>query len=257
MDTGEASLADAREIVDYYEARSPLDRKLFPAHPEDHAEANRLFDLFLTGFGRAAQAWSYAYLLPVRTVTLRMWTHKVSWWEKLFAQIFYPLLASRVRRDLSLTSTTIPDQQAAIETTFAQVESILEDGRSFLMGDRFTAADLALAALSTPILLPAEFDGPKPSLNDLPKDMRATVERWRARPAGKSILRLYKENRPPRTTDIVALGKHASGRTFKDRLFNFLRWAGDSASRLYIFPPVFSNRHHRQDCDHYPLRRRS
>ena len=233
VDTGEASLADAREIVDYYEARSRLDRKLFPAHPEDHAEANRLFDLFLTGFGRAAQAWSYAYLLPVRTVTLRMWTHKVSWWEKLFAQIFYPLLATQVRRDLSLTSTTIPDQQAAIETTFAQVESILENGRSFLMGDRFTAADLALAALSTPILLPAEFDGPKPSLNDLPKDMRATVERWRARPAGKFILRLYKENRPPRTTDIVALGKHASGRTFKDRLFNFLVGPG-------ILRPVFS-----------------
>jgi glutathione S-transferase len=41
VDTGEASLAGVREVVDYYEARSPFDQKLYPADPEDRAEAKR------------------------------------------------------------------------------------------------------------------------------------------------------------------------------------------------------------------------
>ena len=41
--TRDASLADAREVVDYYEA---IDQKLYPTEPEDCAEAKRLFDLF-------------------------------------------------------------------------------------------------------------------------------------------------------------------------------------------------------------------
>ncbi len=222
VDTGETSLLDAREVVDYYEARSPSDHTLYPADAEDRAEVKKLFDFFFDTLGVAARAWAYTYLLPVRNVTLRAWTDRVPFWERWGAHIFYPFLASRVRRDLALQLNTIADQEAAIEKALAQVESRLADGRLFLMGENFTAADLALGALAAPILLPAEFGGPRPSLNELPTAMRVAVERWRARPAGQFILRLYKENRPQRAPDLVALGKHATGRTFKDRLVNFL-----------------------------------
>ena len=222
VDTGEASLLDAREVFDYYEARSPVDQKLFPSDVEDRAEAKCLFDFFFDTFGVAVRAWAYAYMLPVRHTTLRAWIDRAPWWERWCAQIFYPLLASGVRRSLALKPTTIADQQAVIEAALAQVESTLADGRRFLMSERFTAPDLALAALAAPILLPAEFGGPLPSLNELPIPMRVAVQRWRASPAGKFILRLYKENRPQRIPDLIALGKHASGRTFKDRLVNFL-----------------------------------
>ena len=233
VDTGETSLLNAREVVDYYEARSPVDQKLYPADAEDRAEAKRLFDFFFDTFGVAVRAWAYAYMLPLRTVTLRAWTDRVPWWERWCAHIFHPFLASWVRRDLALKPSTIADQQAGIETALAQVESRIGDGRRFLMGERFTAPDLALAALAAPILLPAEFGGPMPSINDLPAPMRVAVERWRTRPAGKFILRLYKENHPQRTPDLVALGKHASGRTFNDRLTNFLIGPG-------VLRPVFT-----------------
>jgi hypothetical protein len=81
--------------------------------------------------------------------------------------------------------------------------------------------------------MPAEYGGPMPALDELPRAMRAAVERWRSVPAGRFILRLYKENRSQPATDLVALGKHGSGRAFKDRVANFLTRPG-------ILRPVFS-----------------
>lgn len=220
VDTGEASLLNAREVVDYYEARCPVSQKLYPADAAAWIEVQELFNFLVDTFGAAVRAWAYAYMLPVRKSTVRAWTDRVPWWERFAVGAFYPLLAKAVSRNLKLDQTTVAQKQQEIEAALAQMESRLADGRRFLMGDRLTAPDLALAALAAPIMLPAEYGGPMPALDELPAAMRSAVERFRARPAGQFILRLYKENRPLRAPDLVALGKHGSGRTFKDRLLN-------------------------------------
>ncbi|HMC29191.1 MAG TPA: cytochrome P450, partial [Candidatus Angelobacter sp.] len=179
--TGEARLRGARKVLDYYEARSPLQLKLYPADAGMLAEARKLFDGFYDTFGVAVCTWTSAY--------------------------------SSGANENSVTS-----QQQVIEATFADVEARLKDGRPFLMGTEFMAPDLALAALAAPLLIPSE----SPSRSALTPAMQAGVERWRARPAAQFILRLYREQRPERAKDLVAPGKHGSGRTFKDKLLNFL-----------------------------------
>jgi cytochrome P450/glutathione S-transferase len=233
LDTGETTLLDARAVVDYYEARAPQKLKLYPCDSATHAEAHQLFDFLFDTFGVAVQAWTCAYLLPLRSSTISLWVDRASWWERLGVSAFYSWLSASVRRALDLRSSTIEEQQPVIEAALSRIDERLADGRRFLMGETLTAPDLALAALAAPIILPPQYGGPKLLLDQLPAAMRSAIERWRARPAGQFILRLYAENRPPRAPDLVALGKHGSGRTLKDKLLNF-------AISPAILHPIFS-----------------
>ncbi len=224
---------NAREAVDYYDSRCTRSAKLYPKDDKARAEASGLFDFFFDKFGVAVRAWAYAYMLPLRAPTICSWSGRAPFWERICLSIIYPLLASQVRQSLALQPNTIPDQEVVIEKALAQVDSRLSDGRRFLMGDSFTAPDLALAALAAPMLLPTQYAGPLPTLDELPSAMRASVEHWQTRPAGQFVLRIYQENRPRRTPDLNAEGVHASGSTWKDKLGNFIVSPG-------VLRPVFA-----------------
>jgi cytochrome P450/glutathione S-transferase len=222
LDTGETTLLDARAIVNYYEERAPQNLKLYPCDSAVEAEARQLFDLLFDHFGVAVRAWTYSCMLLQRSATIHAWIQGAPWWERLMAPVVHPWIAASVRRDLGLQPSSIAEQQPIIEAAFSELGARLADGRLFLMGDTFTAPDLALAALAAPVILPPQQDGKMPTLEHFPLAVRSTIEGWRACPAGQFILRLYSENRPVRAPDLIVLGKHGSGRTFKDKLLNFL-----------------------------------
>lgn len=197
LDLGETSLTDARQVVDAYVPRAPEPLRLFPADPTDHAECRDLFDAFFDELGVAVRAWAYAYQLPLRRSTAKAWVDGAPALERMIVPLAYPLLAAIVKRSLKLGPATIARERRVIEASLERVEARLGDGRRYLMGDRLSAADLALATLLAPAVLPAEYRGPLPAMEELPPAMRADVEGFRARPAGAFVLRLFREDRGP------------------------------------------------------------
>jgi cytochrome P450/glutathione S-transferase len=193
----ETTLADARPVLDYFDARTPAHMRLYPNDPVEAAEVDRLVTLFHDDFGIAVRAWAYGYMLSERKATSACWRPGIPFIERLLVDYAYPLLARAVRRGLGLDKDTIPRSIPDIEEGFAEVEKRLIDGRPYLMGDRLTAADIMFAVMAAPAVLPKPYGGPFPTLDDLPPEMRAHVEEYRSRPGGQFALRLYQDHRPP------------------------------------------------------------
>jgi glutathione S-transferase len=72
---------------------------------------------------------------------------------------------------------------------------LLSDGRPYLCGERFTAADLTFAALCAPVLMPPGYGVPLPQPEILPEATATLVRRAREHPAGAHALRMYAEHR--------------------------------------------------------------
>jgi glutathione S-transferase len=82
-----------------------------------------------------------------------------------------------------------------VRTVFKTVDDRLADGRRYLVGPSFSAADLSFAALAAPVLLPDNYGSWLPSLDQVPADLLNQIEGFRSTPAGSFALRMYRDHR--------------------------------------------------------------
>ena len=82
-----------------------------------------------------------------------------------------------------------------IHREFDAVSARLRDKRPFLLGDRFTAADIAFACLASPAVLPPQYSAWLPPLDAFSETTRARTLALRETLAGAFIMRLFREER--------------------------------------------------------------
>jgi len=107
----------------------------------------------------------------------------------------YRGIVALMRKAMRIDAAGAARSRERIRAVFEEVSERLRDGRRYLTGDRFTAADLTFAALAAPVVVPPEYGWPLPPLDAFDDVFRAYVERTRETPAGALALRLYKEER--------------------------------------------------------------
>jgi glutathione S-transferase len=73
--------------------------------------------------------------------------------------------------------------------------ALLGDGRPYLCGERFSAADLTFAALSASVLVPPQYGVALPQPDLMAPATAALVRRARAHPAGRYALDLFARHR--------------------------------------------------------------
>ena len=100
-----------------------------------------------------------------------------------------------IDRYLDITPATAAESEAQVRVSFDAVAERLGDGRPYLCGDRFTAADLTFAALAASVLMPPEYGVPLPQPEELPVAMAEAVREFRAHPAGAHALAMYRDER--------------------------------------------------------------
>lgn len=184
---------DSTDILRFADAQGGA-APLFP-EGELGAEVQALEEEFDRRLGPAARRLAYFYLLQRPQLVRRLLASAGRGLEARLALLAYPLLRALIVRGLRIDPVSAQRSRAALDEAFARVAARLSDGRRYLAGERFSAADLTFAALAAPVLVPEAVSADYPPLEEAPPDFQALVQAYREHPAGRFALRLYAEER--------------------------------------------------------------
>ncbi|MBA3821891.1 MAG: glutathione S-transferase [Deltaproteobacteria bacterium] len=199
-------VADSTDIVGWADAQRP--GALLPTDPALRADALMLEDDLDTHLGPATRRWAYFHVLPRKNLD-HLLTRDVPRWQRFALKATRPLAVGFLSRSLKIDAAGAERSRAKIDDTFSRIAQQLGDGRRFLLGDRFTVADLTFAALAAPVLLPGEHPSALPPVDEYPDAPRAQITAWRATPAGEHGLRMYRDHRDERMTIVMQRGATA------------------------------------------------
>ena len=192
---GDRVLADSAEIVAEADTRAPDARRLYPDDPAAADEVRELEREFDERLGPQGRLWMYDALRGRRDIAIAYACTGVPAWERRVLPVAYPLVTRVIDRYLRITPDAVARSEAEVRGIFDAVAERLADGRPYLCGDRFTAADLTFAALAAAVLMPPEYGVPLPQPDELPQPMAAVVRELRAHPAGAHALAMFRTER--------------------------------------------------------------
>jgi glutathione S-transferase len=185
----------SNEIINFADASLDEARRLYPSDAEERAAVDALVERFDEGVAPDARLWLYSWATqrPARLIDLTSSSLPAA--QKPIMRAAAPAIATVLSQYFRLKPDTHERVAEAISLEFEFVSQMLSDGREYLVGDRFTAADLAFAAFAGPAIDVANYGGPNYSPPPMPRDLAAQASTWAATPAGEWVSRLYRDHR--------------------------------------------------------------
>jgi len=194
--TPHGTVRDSTDILRHADRFVPEAERLFPSDPALLAEVEELEELFDRRLGPATRRVAYHHVIDDPGCMARIVDdRRISNAERVLFRLGGVPMAALIRRSLRIDADGARKSEARIGEVFDVVEKRLARGGKYLVAERFTAADLAFAALAAPILAPPEYGWPLPSVDSAPPGLERLIEQHRSRSAGTFALRLYREER--------------------------------------------------------------
>ncbi|MBX3272951.1 MAG: glutathione S-transferase C-terminal domain-containing protein [Sandaracinaceae bacterium] len=181
-----APLADSSDIARF------ADPSLF-----DDPQAARLDGHYGEALGPHTRRVAYWFCLEEPAMLFALAKKNAPVPQALALRLAFPLLAGRLREGMKIDRAGYERSLDVTRRVADEAAALLADGRRYLVGDRFSAADLALASMLMPVVMPPpEHCGavlPQPeALSEAP---RALAREMRAHPAGAFAMRMFAEER--------------------------------------------------------------
>lgn len=196
-------LVGPRVMSEYFDARCKSDLRLWPQDEIQKKQVESDWKQFNQDLALATARFAYYHLLPLRSLMIRPLSQGAPDLERKTVKFAYPVFAGLLRVLLWLTAKHAQESLDKVRTIFDIVDARLANGSRFLVGDRLTLSDVAFAVAAAPVVLPAAYGGPIPSLAEMPSVVQAAINEMRSHPAGAFALRIYGEQRQRINTHVA------------------------------------------------------
>lgn len=177
------------EIISYLDQTFP-ER---PLTPEDEAEAREAleWERYLDEeVGVHLRRCAYHTLLEHPSIVVPFFTKDGPWYGPLMYKFIFPSVRARMRDFMQINAETSAQSRHCLEAATDRLFTHLER-RTFIVGVRFTRADLTAAALLAPLYRPAKYG------LDWPEEMPAELEELASlhERGAAWVSRMYEEHR--------------------------------------------------------------
>jgi len=191
--TDEATIQGSSQIIDWAEAhKADTDVRL---NPDVDLELCRQIEQRLDQrFGVHVRRYYYSEALTQQPQTVRpMFTDGLPWHQKMVLRFAWPQICKYMIRGMDLGVEQGLESRQVVDTELTWIDEMLADGRQFLLGDRFSRADLSAASLIATLALPAAH----PTYNKLqiPAGVANDLASWQDRRSLQWVREIYQQYR--------------------------------------------------------------
>lgn len=193
--TEQGVLGESHDILVWADERASAHARLLPEQADERAEAERLCRRFDEVLGPSGRRLIYVHMFSQRELALDYNNVGLPAWENRLSRGGWPVFERVISRVLGIVPGCEVRDEATVFAELDHVAELLADGRPYLCGARFTAADLTFAALSAPLVVPPEYGTPLPQPELMSHTTAALVGRAREHPAGRHALDMFARHR--------------------------------------------------------------
>jgi glutathione S-transferase len=185
------TIGDSTRIIEALEAYCPHP-PLYPDDPEERARALELEDYFDERLAPRVRLFVWQHTLDdAQAVAGALYTNPTDRRRADLMRRVGPLMRPAVKRDYRVNAKNAREAIDAMRAAIDRIEQELQPS-GYLVGDRFSVADLTAAALFTPVVCPAERPYAPPLSAPAIDEVREELE---ARDGGRWIHEMYARHR--------------------------------------------------------------
>jgi glutathione S-transferase len=210
--TPEGALGESEHILRWVDERTPPEWRLFPQDPVQRAEVEGIARRLDAELGPKGRRLIYVHMIKDKPLLLDFNNTGVPPWEDRFLRVGFNLAIPIVKRRLAITPGIEVSDERDVFHELDWVAELLSDGRPYLSGDRFGAADLTFGALSAAVVAPPDYGTPLPSIDKMRPETIDYITRAREHPAGQFALSLVERHRRETISAATASGRSSAGR---------------------------------------------
>ena len=187
--TPHGHLTDSTDILRFVDRGLAEPARLYPGDDSVARDVAALEDELDLELGTTARRLVYCHLVHEPSLFVEVMSQGLGAPERALLRAAHPVMRRALARAFNVSPRAAARMRERLDAQLATHATRLADGRRYLLGDRFTAADLTLVSLLQPVMLYGR------SLDGLPASIVELVSHYRATDVGAWATRVRDEQR--------------------------------------------------------------